>query len=236
MTAAGLLKRIAEGRTDLVWDHVGQGLPASASVDGMRLLEWCAFYGDVSALRFLLDHGESLESLGANLGLNGAAFHGHWRLCEFLLESGADANEADAETGETPLHSALCTAERDAHDLVITVLLAHGADVDRATKPSVATDAFMRDCRTKGETPLHRAAAFGTEATIALLIAAGARVDAKDANGDTPLGWGSWYGRPDAILRTLCYGPHSIRPDRQPMRVSLLGRPLGGAPSGRTRG
>ena len=78
MTAVGLLERIAEGRTDLVWAHVGQGHPASASVEGMRLVEWCAYYGDVSALRFLLDHGESLASLGANLGLNGAAFHGHW--------------------------------------------------------------------------------------------------------------------------------------------------------------
>ena len=32
----------------------------------------------------------------------------------------------------------------------------------------------MRDCRTKGETPLHRAAAFGGEETIDLLLAAGA--------------------------------------------------------------
>ena len=49
------------------------------------------YYGDVSALRLLLDRGETLASLGRNFDLNGAAFHGHWRLCEFLLESGADA-------------------------------------------------------------------------------------------------------------------------------------------------
>ena len=41
----------------------------------------------------------------------------------------------------------------------------------------------MRDCRTKGETPLHRAAAFASEATIQRLLDAGARVDASDANG-----------------------------------------------------
>lgn len=236
MTAAALLERIADGRTDLVWAYVDQGHPVAAVGGGMRLLEWCAYYGDVSAMRFLLDHGESLPSLGANLGLNGAAFHGHWRLCEFLIEGGADVNEPDTETGETPLHSALCTSDRDAHDLVVRVLLAYGADVSLATRPSAETGSFMRDCRTKGETPLHRAAAFGTEATIALLLAAGARIDARDANGETPLSWASWYGRPDAVLRRLCYGEYSIRPGRDPMRVSLLGRPHGGIPSGRTRG
>ena len=61
-----------------------------------------------------------------------------------------------------------------------------------------------------------------------MLLAAGARVDARDANGDTPLGWASWYGRPDAVLRRLCYGEHAIRPGRASMRVSLLGRPRGG--------
>ena len=231
MTAQALLQRIADGRTDLVWDHVTQGHPATVSTGGMRLLEWCAYYGDVSAIRFLLEHGESLASLGENLGLNGAAFHGHWRLSEFLVESGADVNRADAETGETPLHSALSTSDRDAHDLVVRVLLAHGADVDVATRPSVETGCFMRDCRTKGEMPLHRAAAFGTEATVELLLAAGARVDATDANGDTPLAWASWYGRPDSVLRKLCYGKHAIRPDRRPMRVSLLGWPRGGSGS-----
>ena len=236
MTAEALLERIADGRTDLVWAHVAQGGPATATAGGHSLVAWCAYYGDVSALRFLLDHGESLSSLGANLGLTGAAFHGHWRLGEFLIESGADVNAAEADTGETPLHAALCTSDRRAHDLVVRVLLAHGADPNRSTRPGVETGAFMRDARTRGETPLHRAAAFGTEETIDLLLGAGARLDARDAHGDTPLSWGSWYGRPDAILRKLCYGDHRIHPDRKPMAVYLLGSPRGkGAPEGGVR-
>jgi uncharacterized protein len=234
VTAEALFERIADGRTDLVWAYIAAGHPADARTGGMGLLEWCAYYGDVSAMRFVLDHGQSLPSLGPNLGLNAAAFHGHWQLCEFLIESGADVNGSEAETGETPLHSTLCTPERDTHDLVVRVLLAHGADVNRATRPSAVTGSFMRDCRTKGETPLHRAAAFGTEDTIELLLGAGARIDATDANGETPLSWASWYGRPDEVLRRLCYGEHTIRPDRRPMRLSLLGRPHGGTPSGRT--
>ena len=236
MTAEARLERIADGRTDLVWEHVARGGPAAATASGHSLVAWCAYYGDVSALRFLLDHGESLSSLGPNLGLGGAAFHGHWRLVEYLVEQGADANAPDGETGETPLHAALSTPDRRAHDLVVRVLLAHGADVNRATRPGVETGAFMRDARTRGETPLHRAAAFGTEETIDLLVGAGARLGAKDAHGDTPLSWGSWYARPDAILRRLCYGEHRIRPDRKPMSVNLLGWPRGtGTPGGADR-
>ena len=178
-------------------------------------------------MRYLLSHGESLASLGENLGLHEAAFHGHWRLCEFLIEMGAKVDAAMDESGETPLHSALCTPDRGAHDIVVGVLLAHGADPNRATKPSVETGAFMRDCRTRGETPLHRAAAFGTEHTIDLLLRSGAAREARDIHGDTPLSWASWYARPDPILRRLCYGTFSIHPNRIPMQKTLAGRPHG---------
>src|SRR5260370_12380548 len=95
-----MLERIAEGRTDLVFEYVAQGNPASSKAkDGASLIQWCAYYSDVSAIRFLLTQGESLPSLGNDIGLNAAAFHGHWRLCQFLLEHGADASVREAETG-----------------------------------------------------------------------------------------------------------------------------------------
>ncbi len=115
--------------------------------------------------------------------------------------------------------------DRPERDRVLKVLLANGANPNAVTKPSAETGGFMRDCRTKGETPLHRAAAFGTEDTIQLLLDAGAVIDAKDMNGDSPLGWASWYTRPDAILRKLCYGDFRIHPQRRPMREDLLGDP-----------
>jgi uncharacterized protein len=221
-----MLDRIADGRTDLVYDYLSEGHAASSKdKDGVSLIRWCAYYGDVSAIRFLLAKGESLASLGGNFALNNAAFHGHWRLCQFLIEHGADVNRSDPETGETPLHAALCTTNRLAHDLVVRVLLSAGANPNCVTKPSIETGSFMRDCRTKAETPLHRAAAFGTEETVQLLLDAGARIDAKDMNGDSPLSWASWYTRPDSILRKLCYGDFSIRPGRQSMEAYLLGKP-----------
>ena len=231
-----IIARIAAGRTDLVFDHLARGGQATDSdTDGVRLIAWCARYGDVSAIRHLLAHGELLESLGANLDLEGAAFHGHWRLCEFLLEHGADASRADPVTGETALHAALCKPNRPAYDLVVKVLLAAGADPDHATKPGAETGGFMRDCRTRGETPLHRAAAFGSEAVIRMLLEAGASRDAKDAHGDSPLSWASWHTRPDAVLRLLCYDDFVVRKDRGStfdhgtgwgaMELDLLGRP-----------
>ena len=221
-----MLERITNGRTDLVFDYLAAGHKATATDDdGVSLIQWCAYYGDVSAIKFLLAKGAKLTALGDNFDLNGAAFHGHWRLCQFLLERGADANHPLPDTGETPLHAALCKAESQTHELVVSVLLAHGANPNAVTKHNVETGGFMRDCRTKGETPLHRAAAFGGEAVIRMLLKAGARKNAKDMNGDSPLGWASWYLRPDTILRLLCYNGFWIRPHRRTLGGYLLGTP-----------
>jgi uncharacterized protein len=224
-----MLERIAEGRTDLVFDYVGKGHPPSSRTsDGSSLMQWCAYYGDVSGIKFLLEKGETLQSLGDNMGLNAAAFHGHWRLCEFLIESGADVNSREPGTGESPLHAAL-SSHRAGQKWVVKVLLDGGADPNLATNPSAESGAFMRDVRTRGETSLHRAAAFAEEDTVRLLLDAGAKIDAKDGNGDSPLSWASWHLRPDSLLRKLCYGRISIHPDRRPMDACLLGTPLGNA-------
>jgi len=222
-----VLEEIVDGRTDLVFEYLAEGHSAnSTDSDGVSLLQWCAYYGDVSAMKFLLANGASLDSLGESFDLNAACFHGHWRLAKFLIERGADVNRPLADTGETPLHSALCTTNRLAHNLVMKVLLSHGANPNCATKPSVETGAFMRDIRTKGETPLHRAAAFGDEEAIQLLMDAGAAIDAKDMNGDSPLTWASWHLRPVSILRKLCYGRFRIRPDYGGgMDANLKGKP-----------
>ncbi len=221
-----MFDQIADGRTDLVFEYLNDSHDA-ASEDNNRvsLIQWCAYYGDVSAIRFLLTRGESLDSLGNNYDLNGAAFHGHWQLCLYLIEHGADVNHILSETGEAPLHSALCRADCLTTHHVVRVLVANGANPNAATKQSVETGSFMRDSRTRGETPLHRAAAFADEKTITVLIEAGARPDTKDMNGDTPLTWASWYKRSTAILHKLCYGDFRVNPERLSMEVYLRGTP-----------
>jgi len=221
----GYLHEIVEGRTDLVFEYLAEGHSAtSTDSDGVSLVQWCAYYGDVSAIKFLLANGASLDVLGENLGLMAASFHGHWRLCKFVIERGADVNQPEFATGESALHAALCTTNRVRHNLVLRVLLARGANPNCATKSSVETGGFMRDCRTKGEAPLHRAAAFGDDEAVQLLLDAGAKIDAKDMNGDSPLSWASWYVRPDAILRKLCYGDFRIHPARRSMEANLVGQ------------
>lgn len=207
------VRKITDGQTELVAEFLAQGEPATtADKNGVPLIRWCAYYGDVDAIRHLLTHGEKLESLGENLDLNGAVFHGHLHLSEFLIENGANVNHSQADTGETILHAALCKTDSDLYDPIVELLLANGADPKVSTKPNVETGSFMRDCRTKQETPLHRAAAFGSEKCIDMLLDAGASKEAKDMHGDSPLSWASWYLRPRSILRKLCYGSYTIHP------------------------
>ncbi len=218
-----LLEKIVDGRTDLVFEYLSQGYPATAAdKNGVSLIKWCAYYGDVSAIKHLLANGESAAALKTEL--NAAAFHGHWRLCQFLIENGASPNQALDDTGETPLHAALCKASAG-HDRVVRVLLKAAADPNVRTKVGVETGALMRDARTRGETPLHRAAAFANAESVQLLLDSGAVKDAKDAYGDSPLAWASWHLRPDDILRKLCYGPFTVSTARTPMDINLLGEP-----------
>jgi ankyrin repeat protein len=238
-----VIDRIRNGRTDLIFDYLSKGHSA-ASTDGggVSLIKWCAYYGDVSGIRYLLANGETLASLGENLDLNGAAFHGHWRLCEFLIEQGADPNHRHPDAGETPLHVALSRANRPAQDRVVAVLLSAGADPNSITLVGAETGCFMRDVRSRGETPLHRAAAFASEATVQALLEAGAQRDARDMSGETPLSWASWHLRPASILRLLCYEGFTIAPGASwtgdhgagasGMDINLLGEPLGSTAAG----
>jgi hypothetical protein len=63
--------------------------------------------------------------------------------------------------------------------------------------------AFWRDVRTRGETPLHRAAAYAPEETVCLLLDAGADRTIRDANGDSPQSWASWHWRPKRLVDLL---------------------------------
>ncbi len=205
------IHEILKGRCDYVVDYIrAHGDVRVVLPSGVSLIRWCSHCGDLTAVKLLLDHGVNIEALGDNYDLNGAVFHGHYHLAAFLIDHGADVNYPMPLTGETPLHSALCKSNRPVYEKMVKLLIGHGANVNTATISNVETDGFMRDVKTVGETPLHRAAAFSTQCIIDLLLAKGASREAKDCNGLSPLSWASWPLRPDSILRKLCYGKHRI--------------------------
>lgn len=211
MDSTEILDRISRGRTDEV--HRLLRLPdwrellASGRI---RPLQWFVYFDDVTAMKAVLEAGGNLDSIDLDRELGNAAFFGHWRMCDFLLLHGADPRRSDPETGETPLHNALAKAGRPHHLFVVRLLVEHGADVNARTKPGRETGAFMRDVRTKGETPLHRAAAYAGAELVEYLLDHGADREARDVNGDSPLSWASEHLRPGNILALLAFGEHRI--------------------------
>ncbi len=202
---------ISKGRTDYIFHLIRiPGWQELLHQGPVRLLQWLVYYNDTTALRAVLEAGGNLDSINLNAELGNAAFFGHWKVCDFLISQGADVNACVEQTQETALHSALAKAGRPYYFYTIRLLVEKGADVNAKTIPGIETGAFMRDVRTKGETPLHRAAAYADEKTIHFLLHHGANKEAKDANGDSPLSWASEHLRPGNILALLAYGEHKI--------------------------
>lgn len=202
---------LARGRTDRIFDLLDLPDWQPRLHEGrVKPLQWLVYYDDTTALEAVLRAGGDLSSIDLNAELRNAAFFGHWKVCDFLLGHGADVNDPVVETGESPLHCALCKAGRPYYLYTVRLLLEAGADPNACTVPDVETDGFMRDVRTKGETPLHRAAAYGSAEIIELLLEHGADRTARDVAGDSPLSWASVHLRPGRILQLLTFGPHRI--------------------------
>ena len=90
---------------------------------------YCAIVGDYQGLlNHILENKTLLESkdkFGRPL-LYIAARNGHYKVCEILLEYGADVNCCD-ENGSTPLH----VAAYHGHNDIINLLISYGADVNK---------------------------------------------------------------------------------------------------------
>ncbi len=139
--------------------------------------------------------------------LLGVAYFNHVKCVRLLLEAGADPNAVVKDTGESALHSCVIglgenVSATDRLD-VVKLLVDHGTDPIRRTIPGVMSLAFWRDVRTRGETPLHRAAAYASEETVEFLLKAGADKTIRDANGDSPQSWASWHWRPKHLIDLL---------------------------------
>jgi ankyrin repeat protein len=223
-----IFELISRGRTEYILElmimpdwknllHEGQ----------VKVLQWLVYYNDLTGLKAVLQAGGTLESINLNEELGNAAFFGHWKICEFLIKHGADVNAGRSDTKETPLHNALSKAGRPYYFYTVKLLVDKGADPNAKTIPGIATGAFMRDVRTKGETPLHKAAAYADLKTISYLLEHGADKTARDANGDSPISWASEHLRPGTILSLLSFGEHRIGESHKAFNTSDHGNGWG---------
>ncbi len=230
MEESKIFELISRGRTDYIvklmkipnWKEL-------LNTGHIKPLQWLVYYNDVTGLRSVIENGGTLQSINIHDELGNAAFFGHWKVCDFLINQGADVNYHVDKTNETPLHNALAKAGRPYYFFVVRLLVEKGADINAKTIPGIETGAFMRDVRTRGETPLHRAAAYADEQTISFLIENGADKEAKDANGDSPLSWASEHLRPGRILALLAYGRHAISEGHKTKNLSDHGHNWGNA-------
>lgn len=167
-----------------------------------------AWNGDLALISASLDAGARVNASAINdsTALEAAAFNAQVEACTLLLAAGADPNAFAQPTGESVLHQVITKRGDPRRTRIVTELIAAGADVKRRTHPGIPTLCFMRDIRTRAETPLHRAAAYGDVEMITALLKAGADRSAKDMHGESALTWASWHLRDSDVLRLLLYG------------------------------
>ena len=118
---------------------------------------------------------------------------------EALIKAGADPNSRDGHA-RTPLHAAAAT---DSHGQVevVRLLLTHGAD------PNSRDDS--------GASPLDEAAWGGSVDKVALLLDAGAKIDARDTKtGATPLNEAAFMGHVSVVKLLVARGADAGIKDR----------------------
>jgi len=162
---------------------------------GVSPLSRAATAGDAAICNELLEHGADANG-GAEYRppLICAALHGHERILDLLLRHGADIN-ATTPNGSTALNIAASLGQQ----AFARALIAAGADVNAAD--------------VHGWTPLMGAAAKDDcPELVQALLAAGARPDAQNDDGDTALGVAARDGSHAAVLLLI---RHRVSPPRR---------------------
>ncbi|CAL8304435.1 unnamed protein product [Merluccius merluccius] len=142
----------------------------TSKVKQTSALRLAASRGHAGCVEELLFRGAEVDAdPGGNTALHDACVGGHAPCVRLLLSHGA-APDLPATDGSAPLHLAALAQSLECSEL----LLDSGAEVNMLTMESQST-------------PLHLAARKGLEDLVALFLARGANVLAKNREGETPL-------------------------------------------------
>ena len=168
----------------LLLDHGAQVNTAAKS--GRTALIIAAFTNpSAEVVRLLLAKGAKVDVMDQRhvTPLNAATFGNDTATVRLLLDAGADIETPDTFIGLTPLMNAAGNRNVDVGKL----LIAKGANVNAVSKTEGLPKIQTGTVEFGGWTPLLMAAAFGPPEAVKTLLDAGAKIDAQDYRGFTPL-------------------------------------------------
>jgi ankyrin repeat protein len=210
--------------------------PNPAGYEAFGPVHAAATSGSLACLSLLLSQGAAVNARCADgqTPLHLAATHGHAALIDALCIAGADVTAPD-DAGWLPLHAA--AAALQAGTDVVEALLRHGAQADamtaadnttalhiaagagRAAMLAVLVQAAPQAVNAQdaaGWTPLAHVATQGDSASLSLLIAAGADVNAAtamaDAEGTPVLHLAAFCGYTELVTLLLSAGADAVLP------------------------
>ena len=184
-----------------------------------------------------------LDSKGAGLNtpLSWAAFHGHLKVVQYLVNQGADI-EAQNGDGCMPLHA----AATNNHEEIARFLLDEGAVIEAKCwrfgttpldtaafdgSPDVLQFLISRDANVDTDSsfpPLHYVAGAGFASLVDLMLAKGAPVNEADPNGQTPLHYAAaarYQSQGEQMARKIYVSPRheaSRDPEKWPREPLLV--------------
>lgn len=176
-----------------------------------RPLHFAVQNGHMEVCKLLTDYGADVNAMGGLwwTPLYWAVHQGHLEIGKLLIEKGADVNFKDPDRLQTPIFN---MAERTSDPQFADLLIENGADVNAAdhnlvtplmmavrranfdaVKKFIKLGADVNAKTYKGVTCLHYAARLVYTPEMiqicTLLLKHGARIDAADNEGRTPLDW-----------------------------------------------
>ena len=157
--------------------------------------------GDEAEVLAWLDSGGRVDAMYERDGVSGftllmdAAYYGHERVVELLLQRGAEVNQQNSMGA-----SALMGAADNGHEKVVELLIRHGAEIDLLTS--------------NGSTALMYAAQEGHERVVDLLLQRGAEINKQDSDGATALMFAAQAGHARVVELLLQRGAKINMQDR----------------------